>query len=183
MVYEGPVRRGPKRRNMLAETRLLAEYLAERYPGAEVHVHFRVGSDPEIVGVTLESEEERRFARNFNRWADALVVLPAELVLIEATMWRATEKVGRLQEYLILAQATPELAQYRGRPLRAELLTAQHDTVAEELCRRLGFRYTHYEPSWFPEFLAAYPERRRRTPHAGMVAAAAEAESRAPTVE
>jgi hypothetical protein len=168
---------------MLAETRLLSEYVAERYPGSHVQMHFRVGTDPEIVGVTLESEEERRFARNFNRWADALVVRPTELVLIEATMWRATEKVGRLQEYLILAQATPELVQYRGRPLRGELVTAQHDAVAEVLCQRQGLTYVHYEPSWMGEFLAAYPDRRRRAPHAGMAIAAAEAEARAPRVE
>jgi len=177
MVPEYPVRRGPKRRNMLAETRLLSEYVAERYPGAELYLQFRVGSDPEIVGLSLEDEGERRWARNACRRVDALVVTPTELILVEATMWRATEKVGRLQEYLLLARATPEIQAYRGRPLVAELVTAQDDPVARVLCARLGFRYVHYEPSWMPEFWAAYPDRRRRPPHAGMVERLAAQES------
>jgi hypothetical protein len=162
-----------KRRNMLAETRLLMEYLAERYAGMQWFTQFRVGSDPELVGVTYEDEAERRLARNVCRRADAAVVTPTELVIIEATMWRATEKVGRLQEYLLLAPATPELQPYLGRPLVGELVTAQHDPVAEVLCRRQGFRYVFREPAWIEDFRAMYPDRRRRAPHAGMVAALA----------
>jgi hypothetical protein len=163
-----------KRRNMLAETRLLMEYLAEQYAGCQWWTQFRVGSDPEMVGVTFEDDAERRLARNVNRRVDALVVKPTELVVIEATMFRATEKVGRLQEYLLLLPATPDLQPYLGRPLVGELVTAQSDPVAEVLCRRLGFRYVFREPAWIDEFWAMYPERRRRPVHAGMVAALAE---------
>jgi hypothetical protein len=159
---------------MLGETRLLSEYIAERYPGATVHMQFRVGSDPESVGVLLLDDEERRMVRNANRRPDALVVTETELVLIEATMFRATDKVGRLQEYLLLAPATPEIRQYGGRALVGELVTGQHDAVAQVLCGRLGLRYVHYEPAWIAEWWAIYPERRRRPLHAGMVQALAE---------
>jgi hypothetical protein len=178
MVSEGRYHRGPKRRNMLGETRLLSEYVAERYPGAIVHMQFRVGSDPASVGVLVLDEEERRMVRNANRRPDALVVRETELVLIEATMFRATDKVGRLQEYMLLARATPEILQYGGRPLVGELVTAQDDAVAKVLCGRLGFRYVHYEPAWMDEWWAMYPERRRRPMHAGMVEAAAALEEK-----
>ncbi len=154
---------------MLAETRLLSEYVAERYPGAEVHFQFRVGSDPEMVGVEIIDEAERRLARNINRRVDALVVTETEVVVIEATMWHPAPKVGRLQEYMLLLPATPEMAEWGGRRVVTELVTAQHDPVAEVLCQRLGYRYVHWEPAWMAEFYAAYPERRRRSLHAGMV--------------
>lgn len=163
---------------MLGETRLISEYIAERYPGAIVHMQFRVGSDPESVGVQLYDDAERRMVRNANRRPDALVVTESELVLIEATMFKATDKVGRLQEYMLLARATPEIRQYGGRPLVGELVTGQHDAVAEILCGRLGFRYVHYEPTWMAEWWAMYPERRRRPMHAGMVEAAAALEEK-----
>lgn len=158
-----------RRRHLFAETRLLMEYLADEYFGAEWWTQVRVGTDPELVGVTFEDEAERRLARNFNRRVDAIVVTERELVVIEATMYRPTEKIGRLQEYLLLIPATPELQPYRDRPLVAELLTGQDDPVALTLCERLGFRYVFREPEWIAEFWSMYPDRRRRAPHAGMV--------------
>ena len=130
-----------------------------------------MGTDPELVGVNLEDEVERRLARNFNRRVDAAIITEAEVIIVEACMYNATEKVGRLEEYLMLAPASPELLPYRGRPLVALLLTGQHDPIAEVLCKRRGFRYVYWEPLWINEFYAAYPDRRRRAPHAGMIKA------------
>jgi hypothetical protein len=158
-----------KRRHLFAETRLLMEYLAEVYVGSEWYVQFAVGSDPEIVGVHLENEAERRLARRFNRRVDALVVTPEELVVIEATMYRPSEKIGRLQEYLLLLPATPDVVQWMPRRVVGEILTGQDDGVARVLCDRLGFRYTLRTPDWLRDFWELYPDRRRRAPHAGMV--------------
>lgn len=158
-----------KRRHMMAETRLLMEYLRDAYPDDEWLIQARLGRDPEIVGVKLEDDAERRWSRNVNRRADAVVITPTEIVVLEATMFRATDKVGRLQEYLLLAPATPELVPYQGRPLVGELVTGQDDPVARILCQRQGLRYVFREPEWMPEFWALYPDRRRRAPHSGMV--------------
>jgi hypothetical protein len=166
MVNEPPRTR---RRNMLAETRLLSEWLAENYFGRELHFQYRVGTTPEAVGVQLADESERTMQRNFNRRVDAIVAPPPDLVLIEATMWRATEKIGRLEEYGLLLRATPDWQRWRAYPLRSVLLTAQHDPVAQEICRRRGIEYVWWEPPWIDDFYAAYPNRKRRAPHSGMV--------------
>lgn len=171
MVIE---RHNPRRRNLFAETRLLMEYLRDEYPGRTWHHQFAVGRTPEMVGVQLLDEGERRSARNFNRRVDAIVEPPPDLVVIEATMWRATEKIGRLKEYLFLLPATPEYREWAGAPLVPTILTGQHDPVAEVLCRQLGLRYVYRRPEWIDEFLALYPDRRRRTPHAGMMEALGE---------
>jgi hypothetical protein len=156
------------RRQMLASTRLVMEWVAENYPGRTWHQQFRVGSDPEMVGVDLTDEGERRLARNLNRRVDVVIAPPPELVMIEATMWRPMEKVGQLEGYLLLLPATPEYRQWAGAPVVAILLTAQHDTVAEVLARERGIRYVWWEPPWMGEFLAIYPLRRHKNPHAGM---------------
>jgi hypothetical protein len=160
---------GPKRRHMLAEYRLLSEWLAANYAGRTWHLQYRVGADPDIVGVQVLDEAERRLARNVNRQIDAVVEPPPDLLVIEATMYRPTEKIGRLQEYLLLLPASPEWPSWERHELVPVLLTAQHDPVAAKLCESLRFRYVFWEPEWIDEFYAVYPARRRRAPHSGIV--------------
>ena len=152
----------PKRRNLLAESRLVAEYLAERYPGAQWFMNLRIGATGLMPGVDLTDPGIEQMVRRRNRYADAIVVTPAELVVIEGTMWLADQKVGQLQAYLLIVRDTPALAPYLGRPVIGELVTGQHDDAAEILCQRAGLRYVHYEPKWIDDFYAAYPHRRRR---------------------
>lgn len=158
---------------MLAETRLLTEWLAATYPTAHWWQQLGVGRDPAMVGVNIADAGELKLARNLNRRVDAVVVTDTELLVIEATMFRATDKIGRLQEYMLLLPATPELQPYLGMPRVGVLLTGQDDAVAAHLCSLHSFRYVFYEPSWIDDFYAAYPDRRRRAPHAGMVQALA----------
>ena len=152
---------------MLAETRLLHEYLAAEYFERGWFAQFSVGSDPEAVVGNILDEGERRAMRNVNRRVDAVIPPPPDLVIIEATMWRVTEKVGKLLEYLTLLPATPEYVDWQGAPLVPLILTGQHDPVAELLCRQLGLTYLFREPDWIDDFLAIYPERRRRMPYSG----------------
>lgn len=161
------------RRFHLGESRLLAEYMAERYAGSIISFQPRIGTDPGLVGVTIEDEGERRLARNLNRRPDAWAITETEIVIIEASMMWPTTKIGRLEEYLLLVPATPELVEYKGRRPVGEILTAIDDPMARLLCERHGFRYEFLEPSWMSEYLAAYPDRKRRAPHSGLVEALA----------
>ncbi len=161
-------RHKPKRRNMFAETRLLGEYLAQAYPGATWHLKMRVGPARKMAGEAPIDQEEINLARNFNRWADAVVVTAAEIVVIEAKMWDPGNALGKVLEYMLLARQTPELQQYAGRRLVGEVLTAQHDALAERVIRQAGIRYVHYEPPWIGEFYALYPDRKRKAAFTGL---------------
>ena len=167
MVSERPRK---KRRHMLAETRLLFEWVAEHYRGRIWHHQLPVGRDPELAGITLVDEAERRLARRLNRRVDMLIPPPPDLVVIEATMDKPVPSVSQLEGYLLLLPATPEYREWKDAPLVPILLTAQDDGVARTLAERAGVVYEWWAPPWIDEFYAAYPDRRRRTPHAGMVA-------------
>ena len=160
----------PKRRNLLSESRLLSEFLAEEYKGRTFTLQFRVGGYPLGIDVDQLDDAERRVLRNFNRWVDCVVHPPPELVVIEAAMWNAVAKTAQLEAYLLLLPSTPGYDQWRGAPLVPLILTAQHDPIAEELCRRRGFRYVFREPAWIADFYALYPHRRRRSPPAEFLA-------------
>ncbi len=165
MAREGPRK---KRRNMLAETRFLFEWVAANYPGRIWHHQFAVGKDPELAGVVLVDDAERRLARRLNRRVDMLIPPPPDLVVIEATMDKPVPSVSQLEGYLLLLRATPEYSDWRDAPITPILLTAQDDSVARVLAERAGVVYKWWTPPWIDEFYAIYPDRRRRTPHAGM---------------
>ncbi len=166
MVQE---RHNPKRRNMLAESRLISEWVAATYPGRGAHFQYRVGSTPDIPGIDITDEGEVAWARSVNRRVDAVIEPPPELVVVEAKMWDASSAIGRLQEYLLLLPASPDFPRWRGYPIVPVLLTAQHDPVAQHLAEKSGIRYVFWEPDWIGEWYAMYPARRRRAPHIGLV--------------
>jgi len=154
---------------MLAETRLVSEWIAATYPGREWHLQFRVGANPQSVGLAPGDEEEVRLLRNLNRRVDAVIAPPPDVVIVEAKMWDPTTAIGRLLEYRLLLPATPDVQKWGGAPVTAVLLTAQHDHIAEVLCRDQGIRYVWWEPEWIADFYAKYPERRRKMAFPGLV--------------
>ena len=154
---------------MYGESRLLSEWLQATYADRDWHIQFRVGNDPAAAGFDMTDEGERRWARTLNRRVDALVEPPPNLVVIEATMYRPTEKIGRLAEYMLLLPATPDVAPWLSYPRDVVLLTGYDDPIARTLCQQAGYRYVYYEPEWIEEWRAIYPQRRRRAPHSGLV--------------
>lgn len=160
---------------MMGEKRLVMEYLAEKYPGCEWFIQYRVGADPEMAGGEYEDEAERRLARQANYWVDAVVVTPTELVVIEATMYRGAAKAGKLMEYIMLLPATPDLRPYLGRRVVGEVVSAQDDPLGREVCKKMGIRFVVYEPPWLGEFWELYPDRRRRPANSRLVRALREA--------
>lgn len=152
---------------MFAETRLLNEYLRDRYPDAVTLVKPRLGAFPAGLIRDTTDDAERRFASNFRRWADAIVIEDEQLIVIEAVMWDPGRKVGQIQAYIKLVPHTPELEEYHGLPIVGEIVTAQHDPLAQEVIEDAGFRYVHYEPEWMEEWLSLYPARKRRPAFTG----------------
>lgn len=82
-------------------------------------------------------------------------------------MWDASKKLGQVLEYMRLAASTPDLAPYLARPIVGEIVTAQHDPLAQQVIQAAGIRYVHFEPPWIDEFYALYPKRRRRAAWGG----------------
>jgi hypothetical protein len=165
----GEERHRSKRRTLLAETRLVSEWVGLNYPSRPLRFQFRVGGSPRSVAADPDDEAETRLLRNLNRRVDAVIAPPPNIVMVEGKMWDATTAIGRLMEYRLLLPATPEVIEWGPQPVELVLLTAQHDPIAEILCGRHNIRYVFWVPEWIDEFYAAYPERRRKPTHAGLI--------------
>lgn len=185
-----------RRRNIYGETRLVTEWLMDNYPGRAWTQQYPVGTDPDLGHFDIDDPGERRAIRNRNQRVDAFIepaagplprVIPgsrqwwkgwtadwSNAVVLEGTMWRAAEALGKLQSYMVQLPATPAYQELGSPPVVPILLTGQRDPVAELLAGRVGVRYVWWEPPWIEDFYAAYPGRRAKPLHPGIVMTAAD---------
>lgn len=147
------------------EMRMVSEFLAQEYPGFPYQTHVRLGSiRPRIEGEFV-SDEESRMLGVFRRWADAIVFMPDRLLLIEAAIRPEPGDVSKLKLYERLIPNTPELAEYRDRPIEKMLLYCMPDDVLLVMAREEGIQVRYFRPAWVEEYLAELYPRERRAPY------------------
>jgi hypothetical protein len=144
------------------EMRMVAEYISQTYPDADVYMRLRLGSlRPDGEDRSLSPAEEAMLGV-FRRWADAVVVTREELIVVEASIRSDSGDPSKLVLYGRLVPLTPELRPYLDRPLVLELVVAVEDPAVSALAHEMGIRTRVYPPPWLPEYLAQLHRRERR---------------------
>ena len=87
-------------------------------------------------------------SRPFRPYADAVVILPGALVLIEAKVWNILNGLGKLPMYKALVPFTPELKDYLKLPIIMELVVGWTNTNLEIMAQEHGIRVVVYCPDW-----------------------------------
>ena len=144
------------------ELRLLSEYLAEFYPGYEHRTHVHVGSFRYRLEDGKFSEAELRMMGEFRRWADAVVIMPDRIILLEAKIIPDPGVLGQVEHYAELLPKTPELGEHAKKPLEIELVFAVDDPVISHRARTRGYRVRIFCPAWTLEYLRQLSARKRR---------------------
>ena len=155
--------RGPLR-SPWGETRLLSEYLALTYPEDLVFERLRLGAAAPLMPSAEMTPAELAMVGVFRRWADAVVVTPEDLIIVEAKVRSSPTAIGQLTLYQTLLASTPELKPYLARRQVLELVVAVEDPAVSRLCASNGIRCRVYRPAWLPEYLAALGRRETRPP-------------------
>lgn len=147
------------------EMRMVAEYLAQNYPRDQYITRVRLGKiQPRINGQFI-SDEEALMMGSWRRWADALVIKPDRLILIEAAIRPNPGDISQLELYKRLLPHTPELAEHAEKPIDMVLLYSLHDPLLEQLALERGIKILYYRPQWVDEYLKDLLPRERRAPH------------------
>lgn len=146
------------------ETRLVAEFLAVRFPDARTMQRVRLGTIPGELPADGLEPAELRLLGTWRRWADALVIMPEELVLIEGAVRPDPGDVSQLELYMHLLPLTPELEELRSRPARGLLLYAIDDPVIRRLAADRNFTVEIFRPAWVEEYLSTLYPRKQRAP-------------------
>ncbi|MHC4397649.1 MAG: hypothetical protein ACYS1A_18555, partial [Planctomycetota bacterium] len=141
------------------ELRLVSEYLAAYHPHGIKMERVRLGSiHPGFNTKGMDAATKRMFIQ-FNRWADAVVILPEKIVLIEVTIPPRPQKVAQLEMYEQLIPTTPEFELYLDRPIEKVLVMAVRDITVEQFARQKGIKVVVFRPKWINDYLSERSKR------------------------
>jgi len=130
---------------------MISEYLKENYDGFTFTLNVPLGTVSEEL---MREEGYKRalgLSRPFRPIADALVVLPNYLLLIEAKVWNVVNGLAKLPLYKSLVSVTPELAQYRPRGVLMQLVVAWTNPNLQIMARTAGVELKVFRPLWLEE--------------------------------
>lgn len=133
------------------ETKWVAEYCAKFYPDFPVRYNVRLGPPREELVRLYGLEKALRMSQPWRVRADALVIKPDELILIEGKLYRPLDGLSKLPMYKSLIPSTPELAAYKHLPVRMQLLVVEVSSSIEELARQHGVELVKWAPTWVIE--------------------------------
>lgn len=135
------------------ERRLIAEYIAERFPQERVILGCPLGQAPERLIATLGERKALRVARGLRPEVDALVIKDHQLIMVEAKIQRWVDGIAKLPLYKSLVPTTPELEPYRNYEIEMRLCFPWHSDTIEIAARNLGVILDVYHQPWIDEYL------------------------------
>lgn len=139
------------RKTQQVETRLVAEYLKERYGNFPFISKQPLGRVNETILAEEGYTKGLRLQRPSRPECDAIVLHPKWLILIEAKVWHIVDGMAKLPLYRSLIPFTPELKQYLGREIIMELVVPWTNDNLEIMCRDANIRLVVYKPAWIDE--------------------------------
>lgn len=136
------------RKSRQVETRLVVEYLKDRYSSFSTITKQPLGAVSEEL---LKQEGYKRgmgIARPFRPEVDAIVILPRHLIVIEAKVWKIVDGLAKLPLYKSLVPHTPELKEYMPRDILMQLVVGWSNTNLQIMANELGVQIRVYCPPW-----------------------------------
>ena len=157
MSLPGPVLiyTDPRYRNgqLVAESQLLSEWLALRYPGVHSLGRLRLGPTAAVVsGVDLTPAQQAMLSV-LNWYADAVILAPGEQLVVEAKVAAKPAAVGEVLFYMRLLSQTPELIGRLGVRFQPVVLFGEDDRAVGDFARSMGVRVEIHVPAWLPAYL------------------------------
>jgi hypothetical protein len=146
------------------EAEYVSEYCRQAFPEATVIYHCRLGTWPQPLTAPELTPEEQAMLKVRMRWADAVVIQPDKLIVVEAKL-RASEflkALGELQLYMHLVRHTPEFEKFRDRTVVGRLVIPFEDPALSVISRRQNIQVAVYKPTFWKEYLAAIQPRQAR---------------------
>lgn len=144
------------------EMQMLAEWLAKTQQGKRYQMRVRLGSPKPAVPRPDMTDAELAMVGSWRRWADAVILEPNQVTIVESAIRLGPGKISQLELYKILFPHTPEFRAWRTAPIQLQLLYAIEDPATIQLARNKGIKCTLYEPTWLQAYLDILMPRERR---------------------
>lgn len=159
---------------------MLSEYLLANYAKFSYIMDIPLGMIDEKIMATVGYQQAINMARPFRPRADAIVILPRYLVLVEAKVWNTVNGLAKLPLYKSLVPVTPELKQYMPREVIMELVVGAAPSNLSIMADAQDIRLKIFNPPWLlevvdsmnkywtPEYQAARQEKLALREHFGL---------------
>ena len=143
---------------------LLREWAPLKYPQGQLFENVRLGpTQAKLVGVEVSPGFAR--ALMVELWyADGLIVLPDQVLVVEAKVKATPGAVGQVKFYIRQLMRMPEMNDLLRLPLIPVVLFAEDDDEVTKFCRQEGVRVELYTPAWIVDYLNQVQFRNRITP-------------------
>ena len=152
------------RKYQIVHEPMLLEWLLKTYPPGTWRTNVRLGMPhPEVARVAVTPEEKRMLTITLPM-ADAVVLLPDRVDIVECIVRPEWWKILMLKVYGKLFPMTEEFRHERRKPIDLVLLTAILNPFMEWVAREEGVRVVRYRPIWIEPYYAGTPARVRTPP-------------------
>ncbi len=136
------------RKSRHVETRMLSEYLLKNYGKFTFILDVPLGVVDETLMTTRGYQQAIAMQRPYRPRADAIVILPRYLVLIEAKVWSVMSGLSKLPMYKTLVPLTPELKQYMPRDILMELVVGGTPANLRLMAEAHDIKLVVFNPPW-----------------------------------
>lgn len=160
-------RRG-KRPYRIVHEGYLAEWLGMNFPPGTWRANVRLGKVRPPAPHELTPEERRLLLGAMGASADAIVILPDRVIIIEAMVRHEPGALEDLIKYKMLFKETEEFKPHWNKPIELWILTPLDLPFYEKLAADMGIKIIKYKPSWILEYLNTYPRRYSRGKLSGL---------------
>ena len=133
------------------EPRWVSWYIKEYYPDAEVRLRCPLGPIPDELKALHGPAKAAKVYRPSRPEVDALIILPEEIILIEAKIFKYMDGLAKLPVYKALAKKSDELQVFRHRPMRMHLLIPVAIPWVIAAAPDLGVEVKTAAPEWLME--------------------------------
>jgi len=139
------------RKSRQVETRMISEYLKLNYAEFSYIMNIPLGAVSEDIMKREGYQRALGLTRPFRPIADAVVVLPNYLLLVEAKVWNVVNGLAKLPLYKSLVPVTPELKEYMPRGVLLQLVVGWTNPNLEIMARSADVELKVYCPPWLQE--------------------------------
>ena len=140
----------------------ITEWLGITYPPGTWRTNVALGDVKTPEGLRMTPAEQRFVKKPLRPIADAVVILPGEVHLIEAKVRNDRGKIEQLLLYRYMFPRTPEFRQYKDYRVRTILLTPREQGSFIEFLKKYDIEVVVYNPPWIQEYLNSIERKSRR---------------------
>jgi len=152
----------PTKRRRQTEALLCSQYVAENYPHARVLIQQYVGPIRTSEDEELLTQGEKLALGTGRRRADAVLILPDKIIVLECYVHVQLGKLSQLMTYLQLLPLTPELKDFVHLPVVGRLVGAQRDPILDQVAAQQNIEVVIFQPAWIVRYLETVDPRKSR---------------------